>query len=543
MSDGSHELQSRDAAARGREPVRGAHRTRPFDDLSADLRHALRALGRAPSFTIVVLTTLALGIGATSAIFTVIDSVLLRPAPLPGMDELVVVWETDRASGTMREPGSYPDYLDFGARTRTLAQLAAVRGRDLDYVPADGGEPERLSGLAASWTFPALVGMEPLLGRAFRPDEDAPGASRVVMLGEAFWRTRLAADPAVVGRTIRLNDEPHTVIGVLPAAAGFGLSQVHARADYHASFAGGAAVDAWLPLQTDAAASPRESHPFLLLGRLAPGGTPAMAQAELAAVAAELEATYPENTARGVHVEPLRAVVFDAVRPALLVLGGAVVLVLLIACTNVTSLLLARSRARARETAVRSALGAGSGRLGRQFLAENLLLALLGAALGLGLARLLLGALLRLVPADVPRAAAIGLNGRVLLLGVALALVTGALFALVPLLQARRTAPDAVLRGEGGRGHSGSRHGARFRSALVVGELSLSVVLAAGAVLLIRSLDQLRSVDPGFAAHGVLKAEYRLPDTRYPRDFAVWPNRADARAPGSAAGRGGGRDR
>lgn len=240
------------------------------------------------------------------------------------------------------------------------------------------------------------------------------------------------------------------------------------------------------------------------------------------AIAAELEATYPVNAARGVNVEPLRAVVFDNVRPALLVLGGAVALVLLIACTNVTSLLLARSRARARETAVRTALGAGGGRLARQFLAENLLLAVLGSAAGLALAQIMLRVLLRLVPADVPRAAAIGINGRVLLLSVGIALATGGLFALVPLLHARRMAPERILRAEGGRGHSGSG-GARFRSALVVGELALSVVLATSAVLLIRSFDQLSSVDPGFAARGVLKAEYQLPEARYPRDYAVWP--------------------
>ncbi|NLG63506.1 MAG: FtsX-like permease family protein, partial [Candidatus Cloacimonetes bacterium] len=261
---------------------------------------------------------------------------------------------------------------------------------------------------------------------------------------------------------------------------------------------------------------------FLLLGRLAPGARRAAAQAELSAIAAELEATYPVNAARGVNVEPLRAVVFDNVRPALLVLGGAVALVLLIACTNVTSLLLARSRARARETAVRTALGAGGGRLARQFLAENLLLAVLGSAAGLALAQIMLRVLLRLVPADVPRAAAIGINGRVLLLSVGIALATGGLFALVPLLHARRMAPERILRAEGGRGHSGSG-GARFRSALVVGELALSVVLATSAVLLIRSFDQLSSVDPGFAARGVLKAEYQLPEARYPRDYAVWP--------------------
>lgn len=512
------------ASDRVREEVRDARGVRPLDDLRSDLRHAWRSLLRTRSFTFVVLATLALGIGATSAIFTVIDGVLLRPAPYEDMDELVVLWETDRASGTTREPGSYPDYLDFRERSRSLRALALLRGASVDYLPGGAADPARLNGLAVTHDFTELLGVEPILGRVFTAEEDRPGAAPVVLLGEAFWRGQLDADPAIIGRTVRLDGAPHEVIGIMPARAGFGVPQIHALAAYHSPFSGDEALDVWLPLRPDATESPRETHPFLMLGRLSPGATVAQAQEELAAVAAELEAAYPENDERGVNVEPLSEVVFANVRPALMLLGGAVVLVLLIACANVTSLLVARSRARARETAVRTALGAGNGRLARQFLTENLLLATLGALAGLLLARVALDALIGMIPQDVPRAALLTLDERVLALSVGLALVIGASFALVPLLHGRRAPLHQTLRDEPGRGATTSRESARFRSGLVIGELALSVMLAAGAVLLIRSFEQLRSVDPGFDAAGVLKVEYQLPESRYPRDFAVWPD-------------------
>src|SRR5690606_6901591 len=226
-----------------REDVRDARGVRAFEDLRIDLRLALRTLARAPSFTFVVLTTLALGIGATAAIFTVIDGVLLRPVPIAAMDELVVVWETDRASDTVREPGSWPDYIDFRERARTLSAIAAFRGADLDYLPADPGDTERISGVAATANFPALLGIEPIIGRAFSREEDRPGAERVVMLGESFWRARFDGDASVLGRTVRLNDVAHTVVGVMPAGAGISVPHVNARADYHTPYSGGESVD------------------------------------------------------------------------------------------------------------------------------------------------------------------------------------------------------------------------------------------------------------------------------------------------------------
>ena len=509
---------------RVREEVRDARGVRPLDDLRGDLRVALRSLGRTPSFTAVVLLTLALGIGATSAIFTVLDGVLLRPSPFAALDELVLVWETDRASGTMREPGSYPDFLDFRERARTLEGISAFQGADLDYLPVDGGEPQRVSAIAATPDFPSLLGVQPVYGRTFTAAEDVPGAAPVVLLGEQFWRTHFDGNVDVLGTSIRLNDVPHTVVGVLPAGTGFGVPQIHAQADYHAPYSGGEDIDVWLPLRADPAVASRDTHPFLLLGRLAPGASVAQAQREMDAIAADLERTYVVNQSRGVHIEPLRTVVFGRVQPALLVLGAAVVLVLLIACANVASLLLARSRARTREMAVRAALGASRGRLARQFLAENILLVSLGSILGLGLAQVALRVLLRAMPADIPRAATVALDARVAGLALALSVLVGALFALVPLLAARRTPMHSALRDEGGRTMTGGRSGVRFRSGLVVTELALSVVLATGAALLIRSFQQLNAVDPGFSAEGVLKVEYQLPESRYPRDFSVWPN-------------------
>lgn len=512
------------ALDRVREEVRDARGVRPLDDLRSDVRLALRALARTPSFTVVVLATLALGIGATSAIYTVIDGVLLRPAPYAAMDELVVVWETDRASGTTREPGSYPDFVDFRDTSRTLAGIGAFRGADLDYLPRGGADPTRIAGIAATHDLPALLGIEPLHGRTFTAAEDVPGAAPVVMLGESFWRVQFDADPAVVGSTIHLNDMPRTVVGILPAAAGFGIPQIHAKAAYHGGYSGGESVDVWVPLATDASLTRRETHPYLLLGRLAHGTEVGSAQQELGAIAAELEQMYPENADRGVYVEPLRDVVFDRVQPTLLVLGGAVVFVLLIACANVASLLLARSRLRSREIAVRTALGASGGRLGRQFLAENILLVALGAGLGLLVARAALSVLVRMIPADVPRAVSLSLDGRVVALAVLLSLVVGTLFALLPLAHARRTPLNASLRDDGGRTATAGGAGVRFRSGLVVVELALSVILATGAVLLISSFERLRTVDPGFQAQGILKVEYELPPARYPRDFSQWPN-------------------
>jgi putative ABC transport system permease protein len=495
-----------------------------------DLRYAGRRLLRTPGFTATAGLTLALGIGANTAIFSVVNSVLLQPVPYPGLDRLMVVWETDRNSGTMREPASIQNYLDLREGSESFTELAAFIPLEMNHVPP-GADPARLPALAATHDLLPMLGIRPLLGRTFTAAEDGPGGGEVVLLGEALWR-RLGADPGVVGTTLRLNDREHEVVGVVPDGAAFGIRQLLSAADYGGSFAQReerADVQLWVPLQPRGTTLSRATHAAFQLGRLRPGVTPAAAAREVEALAAQLEELHRENANRGANLRPLADEVFGPVRPALLVLLGAVGLVLLIACANVANLLLARGTARMREVAVRSALGAGRRRLARLFLLETLLLALGGAALGLALAHGGLALLVRLAPADIPRIEQVGPDPLVLGVTLLLSLLIGVLFGLVPILQVRRLDLERALRADTGRGTTPGRERGRLRAGLVALEMALAVVLLVGAGLLIRSFWGLQQVDPGFATERVLKAEYQLPEGRYPRDFVVWPDWAEAR--------------
>ncbi len=497
-----------------------------MDTLLQDLRYAVRQLARSPGFTIPAVLTLALGIGANTAIFSVVDGVLLRPTPFEDVGRLMMIWETDRKSGTTREPASVPDYLDFQRRTERFERVAAFTAAEVSLTP-DDGDPSRLAALAVSHEFLSMVGVRPLVGRTFTEEEHRPGGPRVVLIGAALWEQQFSRDPAIVGRTIRINDVARTIVGVLPADADFGALQILGAAAYSRGFAdrgGRVRVDVWAPLQADPASYPRETHPIFLVGRLAPGANAAQAQQELGAVAEDLERTYPENDARGVHVESLAQVVFGPVRPALLVLLGAVALVLLVACANVANLLLVRGAARRREITVRTALGASRRRLAQLFLVESAVLATVGAFAGVALASAALDALLTLAPTSIPRVASVGLDARVLVVTLGVTLLVALVFGLVPTLQARRQDLQASLQGESGRGASTGKEHRRFRSSLVIAELTLAVMLMAGAGLLIKSLWRLQQVDPGFRTAGVLKAEYQLPASRYPQDFSNWPN-------------------
>lgn len=506
---------------RTRDAVRDARGSSWAEHLPQDLRQAARRLVRTPGHTAAAVLTLALGIGANTVIYSVVDGVLLRAVPFADARRLVVVWGTDRHSGTTREPVSWPDYLDLAARSRALDGAAAIAAVDLTLAP-DEGDPLWVSGMSASAEFLRLVGVRPIAGRLFTADDDRPGIAPVAILGESIWRSRHAADPGVIGRTIRLNDIPHVVVGVVPHGADFGLDQIHARAAYHGPYNGAGEVDAWVPLQASEAAYPRATHPFFMLGRLSAGTSVAVAQTELANVAGELEREYPQaNDGRSVHVEGLQEVVLGPTRPVMLLLLAAVTLVLLVACVNVANLLLARGRARAREVAVRKALGAGR-RLGRQFLTEAVLLALLGGVAGVLLSLGGLRLLLALAPADIPRVAEVGLNLRVLLATLAVALGAGLAFGMVPTWQAFQVDVMATLRGESSA-ESGGPGARRFREGLVVAELALSVTLVVSAGLLIRSFWSVLEVDPGFRPEGVAKAEFRLPRSRYPADYREWP--------------------
>jgi putative ABC transport system permease protein len=436
-----------------------------------------------------------------------------------------MVWETDRKSGTTREPASVPDFQDFQERSRSFSELAAFMAQEVSLTP-EGAEPSRLPALAVSHEYLGLTGIEPIVGRGFSAEEDRPGGPQVVLIGEALWQQLFSRDPHVVGQTLRIDDVPQTIIGVVPSTADFGTLQVLGAADYGKGFAargGQVRVDLWMPLRPDPESYPRQTHPIFVVGRLAGGEGIGPAQQEVAGIAADLERQYPENHSRGVFLEPLSQVVFGPVRPALLVLLGAVALVLLVACANVASLLLARGAERLREVTVRTALGATTRHLVRQFLAESLLLTGCGALLGLLLAQEGLDLLLALAPGDIPRVGTVDIDGRVLAVTLGVTAIVAICFSVLPTLQATRVNLQSALQGEASRSASAGRQHRRFRAALVISELALAVMLMAGAGVLIRSLWRLRQVDPGFSSVGVLKAEFQLPPSRYPTDYSKWP--------------------
>ncbi len=491
-----------------------------------DARYAIRLLGRNPGFAAAAILTLALGIGMTTAIFSVVDAVLLRPVPFPDPEQLVMVWETDRDSGTSHEPGAWPDFVDFQQQSRQLDRFGGLIAEEATMTP-DRGEPMRLASLSVTHEFLSLVGVKPVAGRSFTADDDRLGGPAVAVISERLWTDVFQRDSAAIGRTLRLDDRVRTIVGVAPSGADFGILQVLAAADYGRGFADRdprSQVDVWVPLQADPKELVRDTHPLLMIGHLAPRATMATAQEELAKIAADLERTYPSNKSRGVFIEPLRRVVFGPTEPALLVLLAAVGLVLLIACVNVANLLLARGAGRRREVAVRMALGAGTRQLSRQFIVECLVLTVTSGMLGIAAALVGLRALLTLAPPEVPRLATVGIDARMLAFALGASVIIAFVFGVLPVLQARRSNLHGALNAEDARGATAGREGRFTRSALVVAEVSLAVVLVTGATLLIRSFWKLQQVDPGFEAAGVLKAEFQLPASRYPWDFSTWPD-------------------
>jgi putative ABC transport system permease protein len=492
--------------------------------LLQDLRYAIRMLANNPGFAVVALLTLALGVGANTAIFSIIDTVLLRRAPVSDIERLAVLWETDRNTGTTREPASLPDALDYGQRSQQVEQIGLLLGGEANFTP-ERGEPLRLQTLEVTHDLLPMLGVSAALGRSFNADETTPGGARVVVLSDGFWTRAFGKEPGVVGRVVRIDDQPYTVIGVMPPAADFGVFQILSAADYSRAFAdrgARAAVDVWLPFQYSPQSLPRSTHPIFMLARLQ--GSMASVQTELSAIAADLERQYPENRGRGIFVEPLADVVFGPVRPALLVLLGAVSLVLLVSCVNVASLLLARGTMRRREVAVRQALGASGRRLTQQFAIEGLVLAMAATVIGAGLAAAGVKLLVALAPADIPRIAHATVDLRVLVVALLVASVAGLLFGMVPSLQARHVDVQGTLKAEGGHGSSAAGSGALLRSGLVVTECALAVMLVVGAMLLIKSFWRLQHLDPGFTTTGIVKAEYQLPPSRYPVDFKVFPD-------------------
>jgi putative ABC transport system permease protein len=494
--------------------------------LRHDIRLALRVLRRNPVFATAAILSLALGIGANTAIFSIVNGVLLRPAPFADLGRLAMVWETDRSSGTTREPASIPDFLDFQRRSRQFSQLAAFTPLETNasYGVSD---PERLAGLAVSRDYFQTLGLQVAAGRTFDLSEDREDGPRAVIISEDLWERRFQRDASAIGQTLRLNDVEHVIIGTMPRGADFGVLQVLGAAAYMRGFAergGHPKVDVWLPLRAGARAS-RGNHPIFVVGRLAAASTLVAAQQEMSAIAADLERTYPDdNASRGTYLEPLQNAVFGRVRPALWVLAGAVGLVLLVACANVANLLLARAANRQHEITVRTALGANTRHLLRQFLIESAVLVGNSVALGTLLAYAMLGTLRSAAPPTIPRVDEVGLDAGVFALIAGVSMVMALVLGLLPALHAQRQNLQSALQSVGGRGAVGGRPARMLRSTMVVAELAMATMLMVGAGLMIRSFRTVLRVDPGFSAARVLKAEFELPASRYPQNFAVYPN-------------------
>lgn len=470
--------------------------------LLSELRQAVRKLRRAPGFTVVAVATLAVGIGANAAIFGLVDAVLLRSLPYPEPDRLVMVWQDyTRRDGPADEWFSPANYLDLRDEASSFQALGAFSGAAATLT--GHGEAEAVAGGTVTREFLSALGARPVHGRLFLPEEDVAGGPDVVLIGHAFWQRRFGGDPSVVGRALLLNGEPYEVVGILQPGFEFPMLS---------------GDDVFFPLALDPASPSRGSIYLRVVGRLAAGVSLERAGAEVASVAGRLEMEHPEyNTGVGGRIEPLRDVLVGDVRLGLLVLFGGVGAVLLIACVNLASLMLARAARRRRESAVHAALGAGAVRIARLQLLETGLLAAAGATAGLLLAAWLMQLLVALSPLGLPGMFQPSLSARVVAFTGLLAGLTAVGFGLGPALQATRTDLSAALK-EGGRGGSAPNAG---RRALVVAQLAFALALLVAAGLLTRSYVSLRAVDPGFRPHGVLTGTLTTPVAAYPEPAQV----------------------
>ena len=464
--------------------------------LLTDLRYALRMMRRTPLFTAAVVLTTALAIAANTAIFSVVNAVMLRPLPFHEPDRLVQVAEKNDRLNLPIFGASVLNFVSWRDETRSFEGLAAVASGA--YTLTGTGDPEQIAGNRISPALTRVLGVAPILGRAFADDEEKPGAAAVALVGEGLWRRRFGADPALVGRTIVLNDAPTTVVGIVPA----GLNLI----------SGG---EIYLPLAIDPAREIRLNHVIFVVGRLRPGVTLRQAQEEMDAVATRIGTRYPEVRDWGVRLVTFFDTFVGApLRTGLLVLLGAVAFVLLIACANIANLLLARASARQREIAVRSALGAGRGRLARQLLTESVVLSAAGGVAGLVGAFWALGAVDRVLPPNTLPVSGVRVDGTVTLFALGLTLVTGLLFGLAPAWRLARGGVEPILKGTG-RGSSG-RFGARLRNGLSMAEIALATVLLIGAGLLIRTFANLERVRLGFEPDRLVTFQLSPPPTKYP---------------------------
>jgi putative ABC transport system permease protein len=466
-----------------------------------DLKYALRMLLKAPGFTIIAVLTLALGIGANSAIFSVVDTVLLRPLPFHHPEQLAMLYGTSNREPNLKQTGSFPDFSDFRDQSQSFSSMTAyVRA---GTVLTGYGEAQELGGVAASGDIFSVLGVSPILGRGFTPEEGKLGAPPVVVIGHALWQHAFSGDPRIVGRQVTMASKTYTVLGVMPPDWKFPV--------------GTGAADFVMPLEPLVANDvPRRGSHFLrLLGRLKPGVGVKQATAELKPLAVRLAQQYPDtNTDRSVTLVPLLEDVVGDVRPALLILLGAVALVLLIACANVANLLLARAAARTREIGIRTALGASRGVIVRQMLTESFLLALLGGVGGLLLAWWGVDLLRAFQPGNVPRIAEVHINLAVCVFTFALAIASTLVFGLIPALQVSRPNVSQSLQ-QGAKGSTGGLHGTRVRAFLVVSQVSVSLLLLASAGLLIRSFFNLSATNPGFDPSRLLVLDQVVPRGKY----------------------------
>ena len=479
------------------------------EQLWKDFRFAVRQLRKSPAFTFVAILTLALGIGANVALFSVVNAVLLRPLAYPAPERLVSISSTSSKNEIGKTAVSYPDFNDWRQQAQSFESIAGFVDSSA-VLGGNAGEPERLVTAGVFGDYFAVLGVEPALGRRFLPDENAEGKNRVTILSHAFWQRRFGGDAAIVGQQISLNGNPFLVVGVMPAGLEHPIAQA-ARS-----------VELWLPVGVvERMRTSRRNNFIQVIGRLKPNVTLETARAEMKTIAAGLAQQYPEtNTGWSVAVDSLHETLTAEVRPALLVLSGAVAFLLLIACANVANLLLARATTRQREMAVRAALGASRGRIVRQLLTENVLLSLTAGAAGLLLASWGTSALLALSPGDIPRLASVHLDAQVLLFAVGLSVVTGILFGLAPALTVTKLNLNDTLK-QGGRSASAGATGRPLRSALTVAQIALSLMLLVGAGLLIRSFLRLQEVKPGFNPSNLLAAELALPPTKYAENQQV----------------------
>jgi predicted permease len=476
--------------------------------LLQDLRYGARMLLKRPSFTVVALLTLAFGIGANTAIFTVVNAALLRPLPFREPDRLVHLWESTPQNQFGEREASYPDYLDWKAGTQAFEGLAGYSRRSFALTGRE--TPDRFEGAAVTDGFFQVLGVAPVLGRSFQPGEDKAGGARLVILSYGLWQRRFGGDPNILGQSLVLDANNYTVVGVLPQSF---------------QFAPAGAAELWVPLNpSQGQMSRRFQHWLNIVGRLKPGVTMSQARAEMAVVAASIAQQYPDShTGTGIRLVALHEQITGKVRPILLILLGAVGFVLLIACANVANLMLARASARQKEIAIRTAMGASRWRLIRQLLTESVLLALLGGGIGLLLAQWGVDLLIAAIPqsqlSSMPYLQGLGLDARVLLFALAVSLLTGIVFGLAPAFQSSKLNLLESLK-EGGR-TSGIHLRQGLRNSLVVAEIAIALVLLVGAGLMMKSLFRLLAVDPGFKPDHLLTMHVSLPAVKYPEDGNV----------------------